>query len=134
MDVQIDRSHLLCLLERFLLAHAPPGAEGEVDAIVLDTVRPYADAVWQDAADSIVIHIRGQADSAPIAVTAHKDEIALIVKRIEEDGRLRVRPLGGLHPGRPAKGPSRSWAMGNWFQVFFRWGPNMCPTRVRPAV
>lgn len=104
MDVQVDRSRLLCLLERFLLAHAPPGAEGEVDAIVLDTVQPYADAAWQDAAGSIVIHIRGQADSAPIAVTAHKDEIALIVKRVEEDGRLRVRPLGGLHPWATGEG------------------------------
>ncbi len=104
MDVQVDRTHLLALLEKLLLAHAPPGAEEEVDAVVLDTVRSYTDAVWQDAAGSVVVHIRGKDDSAPIAVTAHKDEIALIVKRVEDDGRLRVRPLGGLHPWATGEG------------------------------
>jgi putative aminopeptidase FrvX len=38
-------------------------------------------------------------------VTAHKDEIALIVKRVEAEGRLRVRPLGGLHPWAAGEGP-----------------------------
>ena len=105
MDIQIDRSHLLGLLDRLLLAHAPPGAEGEVDAIVLDAVKPYADRVWQDASGGIVVHVAGGQDTAPIAVTAHKDEIALIVKRVEADGRLRVRPLGGLHPWALGEGP-----------------------------
>lgn len=105
MDVKVDRTHLLSLLEKFLLAHAPPGAEGEVDRIVMEEVRPYAHRVWQDAAESIVIHVKGKDDSAPIAVTAHKDEIALIVKRVEDNGRLRVRPLGGLHPWAVGEGP-----------------------------
>ena len=29
---------------------------------------------------------------------SHKDEISMMVKRIEKDGRLRVVPVGGLHP------------------------------------
>ena len=105
MDVPIDRSRLLKLLERLLTAHAPPGAEGEVDAIVMDEVRPLSASVWQDPAESIVIHFRGRGDGAPVAVTAHKDEISLMVKRVQEDGRLRVRPLGGLHAWAAGEGP-----------------------------
>ncbi len=105
MDVRIDRSRLLKLLEKLLMAHAPPGAEGEVDAIVMDEVRALAASVWQDAAESIVVHIKGRGDGAPVAVTAHKDEIALMVKRVQDDGRLRVRPLGGLHPWAMGEGP-----------------------------
>ncbi len=105
MDVPIDRSRLLKLLEKLLMAHAPPGAEGEVDAIVMNEVRPLAASVWQDAAESIVVHISGREDGAPVAVTAHKDEIGLIVKRVQDDGRLRVRPLGGLHPWAVGEGP-----------------------------
>lgn len=56
------------------------------------------DAVWQDAAGNIIVHIHGKRDDAPIAAIAHKDEISLIVKRVEEDGRLRVTPVGGLNP------------------------------------
>lgn len=105
MDVSIDRSRLLKLLERLLTAHAPPGAEGEVDAIVMEEVRPLAASVRQDAAESIVIHFRGTGGGAPVAVTAHKDEISLMVKRVQEDGRLRVRPLGGLHAWAVGEGP-----------------------------
>ena len=105
MDIQIDRTHLLALLEKLMLAHAPPGAEGEVDDIVLESARPFADSVLQDASESIRIHIKGRVAGAPIAVTAHKDEIALIVKRVDADGRLRVRPLGGLHPWAIGEGP-----------------------------
>ena len=105
MDVSIDRSRLLKLLERLLTAHAPPGAEGEVDAIVMDEVRPLAASVRQDAAESIVIHFRGRGDGAPVAVTAHKDEISLMVRRVQDDGRLRVRPLGGLHAWAVGEGP-----------------------------
>ncbi len=105
MDVSIDRSRFLGLLKKLLVAHAPPGAEGEVDRIVMEEVRPFAASVWQDAAESIVVHIKGRGDGAPVAVTAHKDEIALIVKRIQDDGRLRVRPLGGLHPWAVGEGP-----------------------------
>ena len=105
MNGEIDRTRLLSLVETFLVAHAPPGAEDEVDRIVTETVRPFADDVWQDASGSIVVHVKGAASDAPIAVTAHKDEIALIVKRVEEDGRLRVRPLGGLHPWAAGEGP-----------------------------
>ena len=105
MDTRIDRSYLLGMLDKLLLAHAPPGSEAEVDAIVMEAVKPFADRVWQDASGGIVVHVAGADSSAPIAVTAHKDEIGLIVKRVEADGRLRVRPLGGLHPWAVGEGP-----------------------------
>ena len=105
MEIAVDRTRLLALTEKMMLAHAPPGCEGEMDALVMAEVQGYGKAVWQDAAGSIVIHIRGTGEAAPIAVTAHKDEIALIVKRVEANGRLRVRPLGGLHPWTVGEGP-----------------------------
>jgi putative aminopeptidase FrvX len=85
-------------LDQLLRAHAPSGSEAEVDHLVLEQMRGIGDAVWQDAADNIIIHIRGRSADAPIAVTAHKDEISMVVKRVEEGGRLRVRNVGGLHP------------------------------------
>src|SRR4051812_13925159 len=40
-----------------------------------------------------------------IVVTAHMDEVAMIVRRIEIDGRLTVGPLGGLFPWKLGEGP-----------------------------
>jgi putative aminopeptidase FrvX len=39
-----------------------------------------------------------QGNSTRVLVTAHLDEIALMVQRIEGDGRLKVVPMGGAHP------------------------------------
>jgi putative aminopeptidase FrvX len=100
--MRIDPEHLYTILEKLLVAHAPSGAEAEMDALVNDLAAPIGDAVWQDAADNIIIHIKGQSDAQPVAALSHKDEIALIVKRVDADGKIRVQPLGGLHP----------WALG----------------------
>lgn len=101
----IDSDRLLRNLEKLLLAHAPSGSEQEVDRLFLEFTEGVGNARWQDAAGSIVIHIQGTSSASPVAVTAHKDEIAMIVKRVEGGGRLRVRPVGGLHPWAIGEGP-----------------------------
>jgi putative aminopeptidase FrvX len=40
-----------------------------------------------------------------IVVTAHMDEIAMIVREMKDDGTLAVKPLGGLHPWKLGEGP-----------------------------
>lgn len=98
----IDAQRLYGFVEQLLAAHAPSGAEAAMDALVTELAALIGDAVWQDAADNIIIHVKGQRSDQPVAALAHKDEIALIVKRVEADGKIRVQPLGGLHP----------WALG----------------------
>ncbi|MEE2872244.1 MAG: M42 family peptidase [Candidatus Latescibacterota bacterium] len=100
--MRIDTERLYTTLEKLLSAHAPSGAEAEMDVLVNEFAATISDAVWQDAADNIIIHIKGESDERPVAALSHKDEIALIVKRVDPDGKIRVRPLGGLHP----------WALG----------------------
>ncbi len=98
MALQIDENRLLSHIERLLPIHAPSGYEAEADALVQDLIGGLGERTWQDAAGNIIIHIKGRQSNAPIAVISHKDEISMIVKRVEEDGRLRVVPVGGLHP------------------------------------
>ena len=94
----IDRSRVLADLERLTNAHGPSGTEGEVERLLVEMFGELGDNIWQDEADSIVVHFKGASADSGIAVVAHKDEIAMIVKRVEADGRVRVRPVGGLHP------------------------------------
>ena len=58
--MRIDPEHLYTILEKLLVAHAPSGAEAEMDALVNDLAAPIGDAVWQDAADNIIIHINNK--------------------------------------------------------------------------
>ncbi|MEN1233079.1 M42 family peptidase, partial [Pseudomonas aeruginosa] len=84
------------LLEELLLARGPGGQEDEVRAICQRELEGCCDEVGSDAAGNLVARIspphlpREQARRAAVRLLAHLDEIAMIVKRVEADGTLRV--------------------------------------------
>ena len=92
------------LLEELLLARGPGGQEDEVRAICQRELEGCCDEVGSDAAGNLVARIspphlpREQARRAAVRLLAHLDEIAMIVKRVEADGTLRVVALGGAQP------------------------------------
>ncbi len=100
MSIEAD----FTLLEELLLARGPGGQEEEVRAVCRRELAASCDEVWLDAADNLVGLIRApgvspdSAQSGAIRVMAHQDEIAMVVKRIGEDGRLHVVALGGAFP------------------------------------
>ena len=56
------------------------------------------DDLWVDAAGNLIGKMNGPNKSAPaIRLMTHMDEISMIVKKINEDGSLRVNPLGGSY-------------------------------------
>lgn len=101
----MQRAELLASIERLIMAHSPSGAEQEVDRIVLEAFRSRAEEVYQDGSGNIVGVVRGERKGPGVAVTGHKDEIGMIVKRVEADGRLRVRNIGGAYPWAIGEGP-----------------------------
>lgn len=90
----------LQLLGELVAIPGPPGQEDEVRAAVLRHVQAIGKDCSLDAKGNLLAHMGSGSYSghAPIVVTAHLDEIALMVTRVEADGVLRVQPLGGLHP------------------------------------
>ncbi|MEW6356167.1 MAG: M20/M25/M40 family metallo-hydrolase [Planctomycetota bacterium] len=100
----MTKKEFLPLLKKFLLTHAPGGQEEEMDEAVKPELERLCDEVWKDDFGNIVGFVKGGKD-APLAVTAHKDEVAMIVKRIEDDGRLRVENMGGAYPWKYGEGP-----------------------------
>lgn len=94
----------LALLEELLLARGPAGQEEEVRQVCRRELERCCDAVWQDAADNLIGRIKAvgvapdEAERQTTRIMAHQDEIAMVVKRIDPDGRLRVAALGGAFP------------------------------------
>ena len=84
-------------IAQLVMCHSPSGVEGEVNDYLLNRLGELGVDHWQDDADNIVVKISGEGKGA-LAITAHKDEIGGIVKRVETGGRLSVRPLGGAFP------------------------------------
>lgn len=101
----MERDRLLQLLDELLLTHAPPGDEGEMDALLLPRFQALCAEVHFDSAGNLIGRIPGRSSEGAIQVHAHKDELGLIVKRVEKDGKIRVRALGGATPWKYGEGP-----------------------------
>jgi len=91
----------LTLLEELVAAPGPPGQEDAVRAVVAAHAERLGCAHGADARGNLLLSLPGAGrvpDAPDVVVMAHLDEIALLVVRAEDDGRLVVTPLGGLYP------------------------------------
>jgi putative aminopeptidase FrvX len=94
----MDYQALFKTIEDLVFQHSPSGVESEINQWLLERFSQLGVEVWQDQADNIIAKIPGQTSERAIAITAHKDEIGMIVKTITEKGRVSVRKLGGSFP------------------------------------
>ena len=95
-------------ISELVMLHSPSGTEGELNDYLLHRLSELGVEHWHDPADNIVVKISGQSKeqisttngyrNSAIAITAHKDEIGGIVKKVSSDGKLSIRALGGAYP------------------------------------
>ena len=93
-----DYDRLFEKIQQLVLRHSPSGMEAEIDRVLLTQFRALNVDTRQDRAGNIIAKIQGQNSERAIAITAHKDEIGMIIKSIDVDGCLQVRRLGGSFP------------------------------------
>ncbi len=99
------REEIINLLDKLLITHSPSGCEQEMDEIVKEHLAQYTDEVHHDPHGNIYINFAGK-DGGPLTlISAHKDELALIVRKIDEDGKMWLEPLSGSHPYKYGEGP-----------------------------
>lgn len=85
------------MLKELLSAYGPTGREGTVSEILKRYVRPYCDEVYNDALGNLIAFKKGTSVKK-VMLSAHMDQIGLIVTEIEENGYLRVANVGGVSP------------------------------------
>ena len=85
-------------IQELVLCHSPSGMETEIDRVLLKQFEALNVDTWQDRAGNVIAKIQGQNSERAVAITAHKDEIGMIIKSIDLDGCLQVRRLGGSFP------------------------------------
>ena len=95
-DVDAMTDFLVKLLE----APSPTGYHAEVMPVVENT---FTDLDFPNTSitttnkGALVIHVKGEDDSAPIGITAHVDTLGFMVKEIKSNGRLKMTNLGGIN-------------------------------------
>lgn len=83
------------MIEDILAAYGPSGHEQAVSSVLSSYINPYVDEVKTDKLGNLIAHKKGKSGKK-IMLSAHMDQIGLIVTDIDEKGFLRVMPVGGV--------------------------------------
>jgi tetrahedral aminopeptidase len=85
------------MLERLSNIAGVSGHEAEVRRAIKPLVQDYVDDMVVDAMGNLITHKTGTGTmDLKVLVTAHMDEVGLMVIRHESDGALRVDTVGGI--------------------------------------
>jgi endoglucanase len=86
------------LLEKLSNAFGPSGCEDEVRQILARAVGEHVDDLMTDALGNLIAHKRGSGAEPrlKVMVDAHTDEVGLMITRIEKNGLLGFRAVGGI--------------------------------------
>jgi putative aminopeptidase FrvX len=86
------------LLRELVCIPGPPGQEEQVRKATERHIHALGYSAQTDEKGNLLVALHDSQAKPRVVLTAHLDEIALMVQQIELDGSLRVVPLGGLYP------------------------------------
>jgi endoglucanase len=94
---------MLELLMRLDAADGPSGDEAAVTALIAELLEGAYDERTSDALGSCVFTRRGPADAPRVLLCAHADELGFVIQHVEDEGVLRIAPVG-FHDARMVVG------------------------------
>ena len=88
---------MLELLKELCRLNGVSGAEDPVRNFIQTQAQPYADSLRSDALGNLIVFKRGKKSTGnKLLLTAHMDEVGVIVTRITEEGFLKFDFVGGV--------------------------------------
>lgn len=97
----------IALLEKLCLINGTSGDEGKVRDFIISQIKGHCEYTV-DPLGNIIAYKKGKsAAKNKVMVSAHMDEVGMIVTSVRSDGTLTVSPVGGVDPrvviGRPVR-------------------------------
>lgn len=85
------------LLERLCKCDGISGDEGKVRELIIEEIKPYADSISVDNLGNLIVHKQGKNRAkTKLMLSAHMDEVGLMVTDITSDGYLKFDEVGGI--------------------------------------
>lgn len=89
------RSELVHLLDALLTTHSPGGSEQEIDVVIGRSLEGLDGHVERDPYGNLLYNMKGTRGGRLTVVAAHKDELFVVVRKVEPDGRMWLENLNG---------------------------------------
>ena len=93
---EIDRSYILKILSDLLHIPSPTGFTDQAIGFIDDTLKSLGLRPSKTRKGGLVVHLEGNSEERPRALTAHVDTLGAVVKEIKSNGRLRLSQVGGF--------------------------------------
>lgn len=93
----LDKSYLLAVMEKLINTPSPVSYYEEVNPLLEELAGELGYQVEFDRKRTGYIKVKGKDETKTICVGAHLDTLGLMVRKIDKDGKIRVRNLGGIN-------------------------------------
>ena len=87
----------ISLLEKILYTDSPSGNEKEIIDVIKDNIYPSAKIIIDNLGNCIA-HNGNTNEEYKVLIMAHCDEVGFQIVKIEDNGYIRFRPIGGVNP------------------------------------
>lgn len=99
MKFQIDEKFLLDCFENIVNVPSPVGYYVRLNPVLEKYAAMFGKSVTYDNKSTAYITLDGEDNSKTVMIGAHADTLGMIVRRVDANGMLRVRQLGGINYG-----------------------------------
>lgn len=99
MKYQIDMDYLLDCFRQLVNTPSPVGYYAKLNPLLERLAGSFGREVTYDKRGTPYVILEGEDNSKTVMVGAHSDTIGLMVRRVDPDGMIRVRQLGGINYG-----------------------------------
>jgi len=84
------------VLKKLCVCPSISGRENNIRELIKKIISPFVDEVRVDALGNLIAKKHGKLNGASTMLCAHMDEIGFIVNFIDDNGMIRVSPIGGI--------------------------------------
>jgi putative aminopeptidase FrvX len=84
-------------IRKLVEAYGPSGHEDQIRTLILDEIKDLSDDITVDALGNIIARRASSKQGAPrVMLSAHMDEIGVMVTHVDKEGFLRFTAIGGV--------------------------------------
>lgn len=85
------------LLKKLCNCNGISGDEADVRSLIIEEIEDYADSIKVDNLGNLIVHKKGKSRAkSKLMISAHMDEVGLMITDITSDGYLKFNEVGGI--------------------------------------